>query len=56
MKRVTKTLSIKDWIVDAVATLAEKERRSFTGEVEVLLAEALRSLEAEGKGNSGSTD
>jgi hypothetical protein len=41
MKRTTKTLSLKDWIADAVKTLAERERRSFTGQTEVLLAAAL---------------
>jgi hypothetical protein len=41
MKRTTKTLSFEAWIADAVQERAEKERRSFTGEVEVLLRTAL---------------
>ena len=51
MNRTTKTLSLEDWIVDAVQQIADKERRSFTKETEVLLAAAIEGLQA---GLSGS--
>lgn len=41
MNRITKTLSLQDWIAEEVQELATKDRRSFTKEVEVLLEKAL---------------
>jgi hypothetical protein len=42
MERITKTISMDGWVAEAVDTLAEKERRSFTRQVEVLLEQALK--------------
>jgi hypothetical protein len=46
MKRITKTLSLKDWIADAVQELADREDRSFTRQVEALLEAALKRRES----------
>jgi hypothetical protein len=37
MERITKTLSLDGWIVETVQDLADKEKRSFTRQIEVLL-------------------
>jgi hypothetical protein len=41
MERITKTLSLEDWIAETIQELADKEKRSFTRQVEVLLEAAL---------------
>jgi hypothetical protein len=41
MERITKTLSLDDRIVEAIQEQADKEKRSFTWQVEVLLEAAL---------------
>jgi hypothetical protein len=41
MERITKTLSLDDRIVEAIQEQADKEKRSFTRQVEVLLEAAL---------------
>jgi hypothetical protein len=50
MERVSKTLSMPDWMAEAVQELADQGKRSFTRKVEVLLEGA---LEAEGKAPQG---
>jgi hypothetical protein len=41
MERIAKTISLDDRIAEAVQELADKEKRSFTRQVEVLLEAAL---------------
>jgi hypothetical protein len=45
MERITKTLSLEDWVADTIQELADKEKRSFTRQVEVLLEAALERRE-----------
>jgi hypothetical protein len=42
MERITKTVSLDDRIAEAVQDLADREKRSFTRQVEVLLEAALK--------------
>jgi hypothetical protein len=51
MKKITKTLSLDPWMVDAIQDMAKKERRSFTKQVEVLLESMFESKQdiADGK-------
>jgi hypothetical protein len=42
MERITKTLSLEDWIAEAIQELADKEKRSFTRQAEVLIEAALK--------------
>ena len=50
MERTTKTLSLPDWMTEAVQELADREKRSFTREVEVLLEAALERHPGSGQG------
>jgi hypothetical protein len=47
MERVSKSLNLPDWMVDAVQELADQEKRSFTREVEVLLEGVLKPADKE---------
>jgi hypothetical protein len=51
MKKISKTIILDPWMVDAIQDMAKKERRSFTKQVEVLLEKSLKSKQdiADGK-------
>jgi hypothetical protein len=42
MERVSKTLNLPDWMVEAIQEMADQEKRSFTREAEALLEQALK--------------
>jgi hypothetical protein len=51
MKKISKTIILDPWMVDAIQDMAKKERRSFTKQVEVLLESMFESRQdiADGK-------
>jgi len=45
MDRITKTISMDKRIADTVLEIAQRERRSFTKQVEIMLEEHVESME-----------
>lgn len=55
MKQITKTLNLPEWIVAAIQDMADKEKRSFTKQMEVVLGSALGKRIGNGKDSNRSS-